>query len=264
VSRIIAIAIVIVICALGLVQVGSDGLLGQAAVTGSFPRVVPRELGEGIYDALARVSFLTFARRITIETAIDDRNFARAQSLIDSLSAGPDRDELQGRLDDALGDHVRALQHFVAAGDLVRVSQAVDRLDRQGQTTAALDTQRHLVAALEKLDDKDSLAHAYWRLGQLESETGDHRASLAAYDQAITLEPLSETYLLGAANEVMGHGDLNTARALFARVVQLDPGSADGHAGLARIALRNGDRAEAARQTAIVHKIAPAYPVPSP
>jgi len=260
VRRFVAIAIVIVVGALSLIQLGSDGLLGPAAVAGSLPRNIPREAGVRIYDALASVSFLTFARRAAAAAAIEDRAFARAQTLIDALPPGADRDDLQGQLYESLGDHARAVERYVAAGDLVRVSEAVDILDRNGHAVAALATQRQLVAELEALRDADSLAHAYWRLAELESETGDHRASLVEYHRALVLEPLSETYLLGAANEAMGHGDLPFARASFERVVMLDPGSADGHIGVGRVALRSGDIAQARRQVAIVRRFAPDHP----
>lgn len=257
--RVLVPAIVLVLGALAVIQLGSYGLFGRAAAAGTVPRGVPRDVGVRVYDVLANVPFLTFARVVAATTAIQDRRFAYAQALIDGLPRGVDRNDVQGRLDDALGDHERAVARYVAAGDLVRVSDAVDTLDREGKGAAALVVQRRLVAELEALHDTDSLAHAYWRLAELQSEMGDHRASLVTYRRSLALEPLSETYLLGAANEAMGHGELPFARTLFERVVQLDPGSADGHIGVGRVALRSGDTAEARRQVAIVRRLAPAY-----
>ena len=212
-----------------------------------------------IYDALANFPGPAFVRRTAARAAIEDGRFARAQTLIDDLPPGADRDDVQGQLFAAQGDHRRSVERYVAAGDLVRVSDAVDALDHEGHATLALATQRELVRELEALRDTDSLAHAYWRLAQLESETGDHVASLVDYRLALALEPLSETYLLGAANEAMGHGELPFAYSLFRRVVDLDPGSADGHVGVARAALRLGDIAEARRQAAIANRLAPGY-----
>jgi tetratricopeptide (TPR) repeat protein len=259
VRRVLAPAIVLVLGALAVIQLGSYGLFGRAAAEGTLPRTIPRGAGVRVYDVLAKVPFLTFAHVVAATAAIEDRRFAYAQSLIDGLPRGADRDDTQGRLDEALGEHERAVARYVAAGDLVRVSDAVDALDREGKGAAALTIQRRLVAELEALHDTDSLAHAYWRLAELESETGDHSGSLLTYRRALALEPLSETYLLGAANEAMGHGELPFARTLFERVVSLDPGSADGHIGVGRAALRAGDVVEARRQLAIARRLAPAY-----
>jgi len=260
VRGVLVVAAILVLAVLAVIQLASDGLYAHAAVPGSLPRSVPREFGIRVYDRLASIGFPPYARRIAALAAIEDGRFDRARTLIDGLPPGVDRDDAQARLDDALGDHRRAVARYVAAGDLVRVSEAVDALDRAGRAQEALAIGRALVRELERLRDVDDLAHAYWRLGQLESETGHHRASLAAYRRALVYEPLSETYLLGAANEEMGHGDLASARALFARVVALDPGSVDGHIGVGRVALRSGDIAGARREIAIVHRLAPASP----
>lgn len=259
VKRAAAVAIVVVLGALALIQLGSDGLFGRAAAAGSLPRSVPRDAGVRIYEVLGRLPFPAFARRAAARAAIEDGRFAHAGALIDGLPPGADRDDLQGELLAAQGDHLRAVARYVAAGDLVRVSDAVDALDRQGNAAVALATQRELVRELEASRGSDSLPHAYWRLAQLESERGDHAAALADYHRALALEPLSETYLLNAANEAMGHGDLPFASASFRRVVELDPGSVDGHIGVARVALHLGDFAEARRQAAIAARLAPGY-----
>jgi tetratricopeptide (TPR) repeat protein len=259
VKRVAAVAIAVVLVVLAVVQIGSDGLYGDAAAAGTLPRAVPRAVGVRIYDFLSAAGFPSFARRAAARAAIEDGRFATASGLIDSLRPGGDRDDLQGQLFAAQGDHRDSVARYVAAGDLVRVSDVVDALDRRGQAQTALEIQRDLVRELEALHDTDSLAHAYWRLAQLESETGDHAGSLVAYARALALEPLSETYLLGAANEAMGHGDLAAAQARFRRVVELDPGSVDGHVGVGRVALRLGDVAEARRQIAIAQRLAPGY-----
>jgi tetratricopeptide (TPR) repeat protein len=259
VKRIAAVAAVVVLGILALLQLGSEALFADAAAAGAVPRALPRSAGIAIFAAAARLPHPLFFRRVASQAAIADGRLAQAQDLIASLPPGPDRDDLQGQLFAARGDHAHAVASYVAAGDLVRVGDAVDALDRAGNGAAALQTQRRLVAALVAQNDVDSLAHAYWRLAQLESERGLDRASLSNYQAAIALEPLSETYLLGAANQSMGHGALPLARRYFARVVELDPGSADGRIGLARVALRTGDLTEAGRQAAIVRGFAPAY-----
>lgn len=242
------------------IQLASDGLFGRAAASPAFPRIVPRAVGLAVYDGFDALPFApSFVRRVAAEAAIDDGRLDEAQRLIAREPAGRDRSDLEGRWYAAHDDAAAAVERFVAAGDFVRVGEAVDDAQREGHLEVALRTQRRLVDELQALHDTDSLARAYWRLAQLEAATGDHRASLVDYQTAIAFEPLSETYLLGAANEALGHGRLELARRYFVRVVQLDPGSADGHVGVGRVAVRAGDLEEARRQAAIVRRLAPRY-----
>jgi tetratricopeptide (TPR) repeat protein len=260
VRRLAVVAIVIVLGIFALIQLGSDAIFGESAAAGALPRAIPRSAGVTIYDAAARLPRPAFFRRVAAQAAIEDGRLARAQRLVTSMPDGADRDDLQGRIFSARGDHARAVARYVAAGDLARVGDAVDAFEREGNLALALVTQRRLLGELLAADDQDDLAHAYWRLAQLEGAAGLDAAALADYQHAIRLEPLSETYLLGAANQSMGHRGLALARAYFARVVQLDPGSADGHVGIGRVAVRTGDLAEARRQAAIVSRLVPGYP----
>lgn len=258
--------IAVVLVALAVVQAGSDGLYGAAAAQGAFPHLVPRSVGVAVYAALAAAG-LPFARESSAEAAIDDRRFDDAAALVASLRPGAERSDLEGRLAEARGDHPRALERFIAAGDIVRAIEAVDRLDASGRLDLARSAQAQLVAQLQRLDDPEGVARAYWRLGELDAELGVRRHDAAAartaledYQAALKLEPLSETYLLGAANQALANGELPLARRYFASLLADDPGSADGQVGAGRAAALAGDLPDAQRHLDRARALAPNHP----
>ena len=75
------------------------------------------------------------------------------------------------------------------------------------------------------------------------------------FSAAAGLAPLSEKYLIAAANQAMLLGDLTRAQQMFERAVSVDPGSADAIAGLGVVAYQRGDvgaaRGYLARSSAI-------------
>jgi tetratricopeptide (TPR) repeat protein len=251
---------------LGAVQLGSDALYGAAAAPLAFPHLVPRAVGIAVYGVLAGAG-LPFARMTNASAAIDDGRLDVAAPLIASLPSGGARDDLEGRLLEARGDHAGALARFTAAGDIVRAIEAVDRLDASGQLDLARSAQGQLVAQLQRLDDPEGVARADWRLGELDAEIAGERHSLPAarsaladYQAALALEPLSETYLLGAANQALQNGDLVLARRYFANLLADDPASADGQVGAGRAAALSGDLDEARRRLDRARALAPMHP----
>lgn len=227
-AALIAIAVIV----LGAMQLASDGLLNAEAEPASVPRLVPHAAGVAAFATLPLPAFM---RSVAAGVAIDDGRFSDAQAAIASLPPGRERDDLAGRILAARGDARAAVVQFVAAGDLPRVSEAVDSLAARGDWSAALAQQREIVARLRRLGDLEGLAHAQWRLAQLEALSGDGASALRDYQAALQLVPLSETYLLGAANEALGTGHLDLAQQYYERVLTLDPSSADGRRGLARV-----------------------------
>jgi tetratricopeptide (TPR) repeat protein len=220
---------------LGAIQFVSDGVLQRAAASPSVPRAVPHGLAVRAADAMPLPAF---AREIAAGIAIEDGRIADARRAIAVLPRGPARDDLQGRVLEAQGDRRAAVGRYVAAGDFARVSAAVDGMVATGDVAGALVTQRDLVARLRHLSDLEALAHAQWRLAQIESLAGRHESALRDYQAALQLVPLSETYLLGAANEALGLGELDLAARYFGRVVSMDPGSHDGQVGVAKVKAR--------------------------
>lgn len=234
-SRSVRFAVVAAAIVLGAIQFVSDGLLQRAAAAPSLPRAVPHGAAVAVMNAMPLPAF---AREIGTEIAIEDGRVHDAQRALSELPRGPARDDLQGRVLEAQGDRRAAVTQYVAAGDFARVSAAVDAMVTAGDVTSAVATQRQLVARLEKLSDLEALAHARWRLAQIESLAGQHNAALDDYQAALRLWPLSETYLLGAANEALGQGRLDLAERYFEQVLAMDPGSRDGQAGVATVKSR--------------------------
>jgi len=222
----------LVLVVLAAMQLASDGLLNAEAEPASVPRLIPHAAGVAAFAALPLPAFM---RAVAAGVAIDDGHFADAQAAIAALPPGGERDDLEGRLFAARGDARAAVARFVAAGDLPRVSDAVNTLAARDDWAPALAEQRDIVARLQRLGDLEGLAHAQWRLAQLEALSGDGASSLREYQAALQLVPLSETYLLGAANEALGTGHLDLAEQYYKRVLTLDPSSVDGRRGLARV-----------------------------
>lgn len=231
-SRSVRFALVAAALVLGAVQLVSGGLLQRAAAAPALPRAVPHGVAVAVVNAMPLPAFV---REIGAGIAIDDGRIADAQRTIEGLPRGSARDDLQGRVLQAQGERRAAVAHYVAAGDFARVSAAVDAMVAAGDVTAALETQRDLVARLQRLSDLEALAHSQWRLAQIEAIAGEHEKALADYQAALQLVPLSETYLLGAANEALGLGRFDLAARYFERVVAIDPGSRDGQAGVAKV-----------------------------
>ena len=67
-------------------------------------------------------------------------------------------------------------------------------------------------------------------------------AALGDFEAAVSLAPLSERYVVEAANQADLLGDRRRAAQLFAHAVDIDPASADAIAGLGVVAWENGDR----------------------
>lgn len=253
-------ALAAVVAVLLLVQIASGGLLAAFAAPVSLPRIIPHVFGTHVFADISSTPFApVFVREATAATAIRDGDLLTAQRLIAGLPAGPARDDLEGSFLDAQGERTRAVAFFLGAGNAARVSAAVDALADSGQLANALALQRRLVTRLHASSDEEALAQADWRLAQLEAESGDHGAAIRDYRAALRLEPLSETYLLGAGLESLKQGHLAEAKSYYQRVVALDPASLDGHVGLGRVAARAGDMAAARREAAFVRARNPAY-----
>lgn len=229
-------ALAFLIAALGAMQFASDGLLDARAAAVAVPRLISHAASRTLFASLAALPFAPpFLRTVDAGTAVEDGRLAEAQDAIARIPPGRERDDLEGRVLAAQGDHHAAVVHFIAAGDLARVGDTVDALLSAGNLSEAIGVQSELVARLAVLGDEEGLAHAQWRLAQLESQAGQHAKALKDYQAALKLVPLSETYLLGAANEALGQGRLDLAMRYFRRVLALDPASHDGKVGVSRV-----------------------------
>jgi len=234
-------------------QVASDGLLQAASAATSVPRAVSHAFGVSVFDRLSGLGFApVFIRDVVVSAALRDGRFGDAEREVGGLPAGVERDDFAGQVSEAHGDTVGALKDFARAGDIDRVSDSVDKLLQSGNSREALAMMHDLVPHLQHSNDDTSLARAYWKLAQVESAAGDHKAASRDFEQALVLFPLSETYLLGAANEALQFGSLHEAGEYFDSVVRLDPASLDGHIGVGRVAARQGDLVRAREEAEFV------------
>jgi tetratricopeptide (TPR) repeat protein len=240
--------------ALGTLQVCSDALLRQYAD----PRA-PLQRAPLSADAAAafaeRYLPLPAVRLVLARRAVADRDLARAEMLVASLSVSRDREELAAELADLRGRHARAVDGYLAAGDWRALTSEVERLDGGGDYRAARTLQDHVVGRLERdATHPDALAEGWWRLGILDAECGEREPaarrswrlrSLVDYEYAVGLAPLSERYLLSAANEALTLREFETAARYFQRVLDVDPKGAQALVGLASVALARGDDSRA-------------------
>jgi tetratricopeptide (TPR) repeat protein len=87
-------------------------------------------------------------------------------------------------------------------------------------------------AAYEKAIDSghsDMAPKAAFDLGVLLHKEGDTEGALAAYDQALAMNPASTAAQFGRENALHALGRFEDALAASDRVIALDPGNASAH-----------------------------------
>ena len=251
---------------LGLIQLGSDALLGSYAVPGSFPAELPASLGLAIDGALVKVLPWPMLHELLADAALRDGNLELAQAQIEALPPSKYKRALEGRLYEAQGKTNEAFLAYLDAGDIATLAQSVQRADPNhiGDVKEAIRRERLIVERLRNDPARlDALAAALWTLGSLDAEQGyreaDVRAAawaraLADYQAALELTPLSEQVLLAAGNQALLLDEPRLALTYFRRAVDGDPRSADAFAGLGKAQARLGNvpAARAALATALL------------
>lgn len=249
--------VVAIVAAFAAIQLASYALNAGAAAPGTLPTRVPLRFGLAVYraiDALAPAPYVV-ATLAAYDLAAGDTEGALREAI--RLPASPTRDELLASIARAQGNEELALEYFLAAPDVTAVDAAAQALARRSPAAGyALETllERRLALLTTHPDD---VAETYFRLGQLANrqawrEIPDSKAQGAwlyrgmhDFRSAVALAPLSDKYLIVAANQAMLLGDLDGAQRYFARAVDANPGSADAVAGAGVIAYQRGDVATA-------------------
>jgi len=246
-----------IVVAFAAIQLASYALNAAAAAPGTLPTRVPLAFGLAVYRTLDRIAPAPYvvASLANYELSTGDAAGALREAI--RLPASPARDELLARIAGARGDEQLALEYFLAAPDVSAVDAAAQALAvRSPAAGYAHETllERRLALLTTHPDD---VAETYFRLGQLANrqawrEVPDSKAQGAwlyrgmhDFGSAVTLAPLSDKYLIVAANQAMLLGDLDGAQRFFARAAEANPGSADAVAGLGVIAYQRGDVATA-------------------
>lgn len=243
--------------AFAAIQLASYSLNADVAAPGTLPTRIPQGFGLAVYRSLERVAPAPYVVATLATYDLSAGNTAAALREAIQLPASPARDELLARIARARGDEPLALEYFLAAPDVSAVDAAAQTL-AVGSPAAAYALETLLERRLALLTTHpDDVAETYFQLGQLANrqawrEIPDSKAQgawlkrgMRDFRSAVELAPLSDKYLIVAANQAMLLGDLDGAERFFARAADANPGSADAVAGLGVIAYQRGDVATA-------------------
>ncbi|HET9095951.1 MAG TPA: hypothetical protein VFN37_04775 [Candidatus Baltobacteraceae bacterium] len=240
----IALAVVLV-CALGAIQLASDAIFARAGEPPSLPAHLPARLGIATYRAAGKISQAPFIDAMLARAELNRGDLAAAARYTRRLPDSARRDDLFGEIAQARGQDRLAQQYFVRAGDIEAIDTAVHALtDRDPARAYALED--GLRARLQQsATHPDLLAEAYWTLGNLAWRQSKRALAMQKYRQAIDLSPLSEKFLLSAGFAEYELHDDAAAQRYFMRVLSVNPASANAYAGAGMLALRAGDRTRA-------------------
>lgn len=261
--------VAISLAAFAVIQLASDALSAPAAVAGTLPRRVPRVFGIAVYRALDRIAPAAYVASTLAGEALDSGDASAAQRYAVQLPASPVRDELLARVALLRGQSLLAQEYFLAAPD-------PDAVDRRAQVLATADPAASF--ALERLlrtrlardaTHPDAVAQSDWRMGLFANEQAWRQVpgsalqrawldrAMDGFDAAVAIAPLSQRYLVAAANQADLLGDRSAAQRLFTQAAQIDPSSGDALAGLGVIAWERGDRTAAQGYLARARALAP-------
>jgi tetratricopeptide (TPR) repeat protein len=257
------------LAALATVQLASFSLASSIAAPGTLPTHVSPRFGLAVYRILDRIAPAPYVEATLAEHALAQGDAVSAQRYALRLPGSPSRDELLARVARARGEQQLALEYFLAAPDVDAVRRAALALAVR-DPAAAYALERLLKVRLALLTTHpDAVAEAYWQMGRLanrqawrqvpgsKTQTAWLRRGLRDFEGAVALAPLSERYIISAANQADLLGDERRAEMLFHQGADVDPGSGDAVAGLGVIALHRGDRATAAAYLARARAIDP-------
>jgi tetratricopeptide (TPR) repeat protein len=255
--RVVAAAVIVLLVgALGIVQLASYSLDSAAASPGTLPTRIPVSLGLHVYRALDRIAPATYVESSLANHALATGDLDAAEHYALRLPASPTRDELLARIAQGRGQATLALEYDLAAADVESVQRAVETLASRDPVGAYV-LESHLKDRLALLTTHpDAVAESYWMMGELANAAAERAAAGTArsawleravddFEAAVALAPLSVKYVLSDANAAIALGRLARARERFAQGVDIDPASADSIAGLGVVALRRGDRSAA-------------------
>lgn len=245
------------IVAFGTVELASDALDSGAAVPGTLPRDVPIRFGLTVYHVLDAIAPAPYVETTLAQEALSRADAGAAERYALRLPESPTRDEILARVASMRGERVLAREYFLAAPDPAAVHASANTLAVRNPA-AGYALERLLQVRLDRdATHPDAVGEAYWHMGRLANQEawvqvpGSTRQrewlreALRDFEAAVKLAPLSERYLVEAANQANLLGDRRRAEQLFADAADVDPASADAVAGLGVVAWENGDRQSA-------------------
>ncbi len=229
----------------GAVQLASDAFASSAASGASFPRHVPIALALRIYGVLDRVAPAPYVETTLAQYELRQGDVRDALLHALRLPSSPTRDELLGRIAQAQGEGLLAFEYFFAAPDIAGLRRSVERIAAQ-DPARAYRVERRIRERLQDLrTHPDAVADASWMMSKFADSAAYRstgvtrtmwlRRSLRSADAAAALSPLSEKYLLAAADAELHLGDVEAARRGYRRVLAVDPRSSRALHALARL-----------------------------
>ena len=254
---IVGTVLLLLLLALAAVQLASEALASGAAAPATLPRRLPRSFGLSVYRALDRIAPAPYVETTLSQDALRHGDPERAAGYAVKLPASPVRDELFAQIAAARGEAALAVEYALAAPDPERVTAiaqqvAADHPERAYALEGLLE-----VRLARTGTHPDAVAAADWEMGrfanreawrQVPGSVAQHawlQRALLDFERAANVAPLSERYVVEAANQADLLGERAGARALFAHAAEMDPASADAIAGLGVVAWQEGDRATA-------------------
>ncbi|HET6274708.1 MAG TPA: tetratricopeptide repeat protein [Candidatus Cybelea sp.] len=258
-----------IVLAFGTIQLASDALSASAAAPRTLPHSIPPRFGRAVYRVLDAVAPAPYVETTLAQDALARRDPDAAQHYAIRLPASPVRDELLARVAAARGEHALAAEYLLAAPDPVAIDAIAQSIAAR-DPAAAFALERLLRTRLARDGTHpDAIAEADWQMGRLANRqawrevpgSSAQRAwleeGLRDFGAAVELAPLSERYVVEAANQADLLGARDRAERLFAHAADIDPRSADAIAGLGVIAWQTGDRQAAAAYLARARAIDP-------
>jgi len=144
-----------------------------------------------------------------------------------------------------LGRTNEAISSYIAAKAVARLGQRAQDLANSGRDGEAIALEQALISRLhDSFLERAELASAYATLGNLQIQAGWkkpaqapalRRNAIGALQQAATLAPYNERYLLLYAFAQLQWGDRAAARTTFERILRLHPHQRDAEAALAEL-----------------------------
>ena len=257
------------VVALGIVQLASDAFDSRAAVAGTLPRRVPVSFGLSIYRLLDRIAPAPYVETSLAQEALGRGDADAAERYAVRLPASPIRDELFARIALTRRQSVLSREYFLAAPDPDAIGTSAQALALR-DPAAGYALERLLEVRLARSGTHpDAVAESYWQMGRLANRTAWRQLpgsalqrawlsrGLRDFEAAIRLAPLSERYVVEAANQADLLGERDRAQELFRQAVDIDPASADAVAGLGVMAWQNGDRRAASAYLARARALDP-------
>lgn len=242
-----------------MVQLASDALESNAAAPDTMPRHIPVRFGLAVYRTLDRLAAAPYVEATLAQEALAVGDAAAAERYALRLPASPARNELLARVATMHGRTQLALEYFLVAPDPNAVTSSAAAL--AVRNPAAAYALEHLLKVYlsRNATHPDAVAEIDWEMGRFANRQAWRQVPGSAlqrawlqraqrdFDAAVGLAPLSERYVVEAANQANVLGEHDRARKLFADAADVDPASADAIAGLGVVAWENGDRNAAAR-----------------